>query len=115
MERLTVVCLSVLFCLVLGIAMSCGSSGDDDGGISNSPGDCEKMAETIFTECRVALGNTSWETPGLINDAQDYCHAHSTEVAECLETWLSSNACDPEYVSYSYDYCCMTQAGCFSE
>jgi len=104
--------------LVLALALTaCGSGDDDDdsNGVSNSPGDCENMAETIFTECRVALGHTSAETPGLIDDAQDYCHAHSAEVAECLEGVLGGNGCDPEYVSYSISDCCMLQAGCYSD
>ena len=111
MVRLLVALLVLVFCA------ACGSGDDDDdsNGVSNSPSDCEDSAETIFTECRVALGHTSAETPGLIDDAQDYCHAHSTEVAECLESMLSSNGCDPDWVGYTPDGCCQHQAGCFAD
>ncbi len=114
MKWLPFLLVSVLAAL---IAVACGSGDDDDSGGSLAD-DCAAAAETIFTECRVELGHTSAETPGLIDSAQDWCYheqGESKEVATCLETYLAADVCTPGDFNYSVDDCCMFRASCFDQ
>ena len=117
MKWLPFLLVSVLAAL---IAVACGSGDDDDDDDSggSSADDCAAAAETIFTECRVELGHTSAETPGLIDTAQDWCYheqGESKEFATCLEEELSHDHCTPGDFNYSVDDCCMFRASCFDQ
>lgn len=114
MKWLPFLFLSVLAAL---LAIACGSGDDDDDDSGGSfADDCAAQAETIFTECRAALGHTSAETPGLIETAQDWCYheqGESQNVAACLEEELSHDNCTPGEQYYSFADCCGAQSTCF--
>ena len=105
MERLTLSCLSVLFCLGLGIVLSCSSSDDDDDDDdSSSVFDlCADAAESYIRECSDPTSSEHYveEQVQIVRSAcADLSATDAADMAECFnaaDTCKAGQDCRSNY------------------